>query len=83
MELPHFSYVPILFGDTVNIIYWNLKIHFSPEEAYSFFLVAIFLLANANTESANEYSQRMKLPILYRRELLILGFREPDASKYI
>lgn len=83
MELPHFSYVPILFGDTVNIIYWNLKIHFSPEEAYSVFLVEIFLLANANTESANEYSQRMKLPILYRRELLILGFREPDASKYI
>lgn len=44
MELPHFSYVPILFGDTVNIIYWNLKIHFSPEEAYSVFLVEIFLL---------------------------------------
>lgn len=52
----------ILFGGIANILYWNLKIHFSLKEAYRFFLVEIFLLAN--TESANEHSQRMKVPIL-------------------
>lgn len=61
-EHPHFSYMLILFGDIVNILYWNLKIHFSFKEAYSFFLVEVFLLAN--TESANEHSRQMKLPIL-------------------
>ena len=58
----YFSYMLILFGGIANILYWNLKIHFSLKEAYSFFLVEIFLLAN--TESANEHSQRMKVPIL-------------------
>lgn len=51
----------ILFGD-IAFLYWNLKIHFRLKEAYSFFLVEVFLLAN--TESANEHSQRMKVPIL-------------------
>lgn len=83
MQIPHFSWVPILFGDTVNILYWKLKILFSPEEAYSVFLVEIFLFGNANTEPANKYSQRMKVLILYRGELLILGLREGDASKYL
>lgn len=69
MELPHFSYVLILSGDIINILYWNLKIHFSLEEAYSLFLVGIFLLAHANTESASEYSQMMKPPILHRKEI--------------
>lgn len=54
----------ILFGGIVNTLYWNLKTHFSPQEAYSVFLVEIFLLANTSTESANELSQRMKLLIL-------------------
>ena len=54
MELPHFSYVPNLFGHPVNILYWNLKFHFSLEETYSVFFMEIFLLANANTDSANE-----------------------------
>lgn len=64
--------MPILVGYTVN----------SPREFYSVILVEIFLLDNANTESDNKYSQRMNL-VIYRRELLILGLREPDANKHI